>query len=122
MKMKKLAVLIIGTMLFLNLHAGLVTHLEFEDDFKDRYGNNDGLNGPIDETGNHDVSFDTGKEGRAIYFDGNDYIEVGENDFDTREIVYTIEKDGTARMKYIFMDKEERLIKTVSMEANYEGD
>lgn len=40
--------------------------------------------------------------------------------FDTREIVYTIEKDGTARMKYIFLDKEERLIKTVSMEADYE--
>jgi len=46
-----------------------------------------------------------------------------ENDeipFDTREIVYTIEKDGTARMKYIFADKKEKLIKTVSMEAGYE--
>jgi len=40
--------------------------------------------------------------------------------FDTREIVYTIEKDGTARMKYIFADKKEKLIKTVSMEADYE--
>lgn len=41
--------------------------------------------------------------------------------FDNRKIGYTIEKDGTARMKYIFKDEKEKLIKTVSMEADYEN-
>ena len=78
MKIKKLAVLIIGTMFFWNLHAGLVAHLEFEDNFKDRYGNNDGTN--------HGVVFTTGREGRGIYFNDSDedYLEIGENNFDPK--------------------------------------
>ncbi len=89
MKMKKLAVLIIGTMLFLNLHAGLITHLKFEDNLEDSYGESNGLNGPIykdenDDWINRTVSFDPGVEGRAVYFDGNDYMEIGRKDFDPR--------------------------------------
>ncbi len=85
MKMKKLAVLIIGTMLFLNLHAGLVTHLEFEDNFDDSFGEHDWENGPVTLTENNSVNFTSGKEGSGIYFDGDDYIEIGKNgDFNPR--------------------------------------
>ena len=72
MKMKKLVVLIIGIMFFLNLHAALITHLKFEEDLEDSYGNNNGTN--------HGVSYTTGREGRGIYFNDadEDYLEVGE--------------------------------------------
>jgi len=78
MKMKKLVVLIIGIMFFLNLHAALITHLKFEEDLEDSYGNNNGTN--------HGVSYTTGREGRGIYFNDadEDYLEVGENNFDPR--------------------------------------
>lgn len=77
MKTKKLWLFILLILFCSNLSAGLITHLQFENDFKDRYGSNDGDNA----SSPNDVSFDTGKEGRAIYFDGSDYIEVGGNDF-----------------------------------------
>jgi hypothetical protein len=80
MKMKKLMVLIIGTMLFLNLHAALITHLKFENDFEDNYGDNNGKN----KNDPYDVSFGEGREGVGIYFDGNDYVEIGKGDFDPR--------------------------------------
>ena len=73
MKMKKLMVLIIGTMFFWNLHGALTTHLKFEDNFEDSFGNYDGTNYGT----NGGTTFATGKEGRSIYFDGGDYVEVG---------------------------------------------
>ncbi|HPA57936.1 MAG TPA: LamG domain-containing protein, partial [bacterium] len=71
--MKKLAVLIIGIMFFWNLHGALTTHLKFEDNFEDSFGNYDGTNYGT----NGGTTFATGKEGRSIYFDGGDYVEVG---------------------------------------------
>jgi len=67
MKIKKLAVLIMGTMFFWNLHAALITHLKFEDDFEDSYGdiNGKGING---------VTFAAG-----ISKDTNEAFEVGGN-------------------------------------------
>ncbi|MGI6394480.1 MAG: LamG-like jellyroll fold domain-containing protein [bacterium] len=76
MKMKKLMVLIIGTMFFWNLYGSLLAHLKFEDNFEDSFGSFDGTNYGIGET-NDGVTFATGREGRGIYFDGSDYVEIG---------------------------------------------
>lgn len=69
----------------------------------------------VEEIGYYDL-----KSSEDVISEVRTELKNDEIPFDTREIVYTIEKDGTARMKYIFADKKEKLIKTVSMEADYE--
>jgi hypothetical protein len=69
----------------------------------------------VEEIGSSDL-----KSSEDVISEVRTELKNDEIPFDTREIVYTIEKDGTARMKYIFADKKEKLIKTVSMEADYE--
>jgi len=69
----------------------------------------------VEEIGSSDL-----KSSEDVISEVRAELKNDEIPFDTREIVYTIEKDGTARMKYIFADKKEKLIKTVSMEADYE--
>jgi hypothetical protein len=80
MKNGKIFVLITLLLFFYNLQAALVTHLKFENDFEDNYGDNNGSNMPA----SNDVSFTTGVEGKGIYFDGDDYLEIGKGDFDPR--------------------------------------
>jgi hypothetical protein len=78
MRMKKLAVLIMGTMFFWNLHAGLVTHLKFDGDWEDNYGEST----YVKKWG---TSFTDGKEGQAANFGSDDFINVGlDNDFHFR--------------------------------------
>jgi hypothetical protein len=80
MRNEKILFLIMALLFFYNLQAALVTHLKFENDFEDNYGDNNGSNMPSP----HDVSYTTGIQGKGIYFDGNDYLEIGKGDFDPR--------------------------------------
>lgn len=84
MKTKKLWFFILLILFFSNLSAALISHLKFEDNFEDSYGdiNGKGING---------TAFSSGIEGRSAYFDGsNDYIDLGDanyikhGDFDPR--------------------------------------
>jgi len=60
------------------------------------------------------------KSQEEVLYEVRNELQDDKIPFDIRNIVYTIDEDGTAGIKYIYTDGEEKLIKTVSMEADYE--
>ena len=61
------------------LHAKLLTHFEFEDSLEDSVGDNNG-------TFNGSESYLTGKNGKALNFNGkSNYLEFGKADFNPRK-------------------------------------